>query len=308
MILPKRLKTGDTIGIVSPSTPVPGPGNEQFKNGIAFLEGLGFKVTLGEHIFSTSWGYTTSPKEKAADINRMFADRSIQAILCSQGGATANACLPYLNWEVIRANPKIFLGISDITVLLNAIYHKTGLVTFHGNDLMWGFGRNPAAYDRQEFSTWLMEGASGEIKPNGERRTIRSGMAEGKLLGGNLNCLMKLAGTPYFPDFSGSLLLLEALNISTEDCDCYFQQLRQAGVFDQINGAAVGYIDGLQNDGQALMQMEAVLLRVSEEYNFPILKMNDFGHNCPNTVLPVGATARLDADQCSLQILKPCVR
>jgi muramoyltetrapeptide carboxypeptidase len=119
---------------------------------------------------------------------------------------------------------------------------------------------------------------------------------------------MKLAGTPYFPDFSGSLLFLEALNISMEACDCYFQQLRQAGVFDQINGAVVGYIDGLQNDEKAFMQMEEVLLRVSEDYNFPILKMNDFGHNCPNTVLPVGAMARLDADQCSLQILKPCVR
>ena len=93
-----------------------------------------------------------------------------------------------------------------------------------------------------------------------------------------------------------------------EACDCYFQQLRQAGVFDQINGAVVGYIDGLQNDEKAFMQMEEVLLRVSEDYNFPILKMNDFGHNCPNTVLPVGAMARLDADQCSLQILKPCVR
>lgn len=308
MIFPKRLQAGDTIGIISPSDTVPGPSDEKFIKGVAFLEELGFKVAVGEHVFSTSWGYTASPQEKAADINQMFADHSIQAILCSQGGATANACLPYLDWEVIRTKPKIFLGISDITVLLNAIHHKTDLITYHGNDLMWGFGRNPASYDRQEFIAWLLQGVSGEIPTNGERRTIRAGTAEGKLLGGNLNCLMKLAGTPYFPDFSASLLFLEALNISTEACDYYFQQLKQIGVFDQIKGAVVGYNDGLQNNEQAVMQMEEVLLRVTEGYSFPILKMNDFGHNCPNTVLPVGATARLDADQCRLQILEPCVR
>lgn len=91
---------------------------------------------------------------------------------------------------------------------------KSGLVTFHGNDLMWGLGRDPAPYDRDEFITCLVEGASGEIDPNCDRRTVRGGTAEGKMLGGNLNCLMKLAGTPYFPDFSGSLLFLEALNFS----------------------------------------------------------------------------------------------
>ena len=307
-LLPRKLNQGDTIGIVSPSTPVTQELIGQFKKGMEFLENLGFHMEIGAHVYSATWGYAASPQEKAEDINRMFADESIQAILCSQGGATANACLPYLDWEGLREHPKIFLGLSDITVLLNAIHHKTGLITFHGNDLMWGFGRNPALYDKQEFITRLMDGWVGEIPPSRERRTIRKGVAEGKLLGGNLNCLLKLAGTPYFPDFTGALLFVEAIGITPEGCDHQFQQLKQMGVFDQIRAVIIGYIDGLQNDPKTLMQMEDVLLRVSAEYDFPILKTDDFGHNCPNTVLPVGGKVRLDAEKQTLEIIEMCVQ
>ena len=204
--------------------------------------------------------------------------------------------------------PKVFLGISDITVLLNAISYKTGLITFHGNDVMWGFGRNPTLYDELEFRACFIAGRIGEIPASGERRTIRSGVGQGKLLGGNLNCLLKLAGTTYFPDFTGALLFLEALGITPEGCDYLFQQLKQIGVFDQIRGVLIGYIDGLQNDEQAVMQMEDVLLHVSAEDSFPILKADDFGHNCPDTVLPVGGEMRMDADRQTIEILEKCVK
>jgi muramoyltetrapeptide carboxypeptidase len=307
-LIPRRLSKGDAIGIVSPSSPVTGELAQQLKKGVEFLERLGFNGIAGRHVNSTSWGYAASPWEKAEDINRMFADDSIKAIICSQGGATANACLPYLNWKGIRDNPKIFMGISDITLLLNAIHHKTGLITFHGNDLMWGFGRNPTMYDEKEFITRLMDAKIGEIPPNRERRTIRNGVAEGKLLGGNLHCLMKLAGTPYFPDFTTAILFVEAIGITPEECDHLFQQLKQIGVFNQIRGALVGYIDGLQNSEKALVQMEDVLLRVTAEYDFPVLKTDDFGHNCPNTVLPVGCEVRIDADRRTIEILEKCVQ
>jgi muramoyltetrapeptide carboxypeptidase len=307
-LIPMRLKAGDAIGIVSPSTPVTDELDEQFRRGVEFLESLGFRPVIGEHVRSSTLGYAASPQEKAEDINRMFADTSIKAIICSQGGATANACLPYLNWDAIRDNPKIFLGISDITVLLNAIHHKTGLVTFHGDDAMWGFGRHPADYDRQEFIARLMDARIGEIAPNRERRTVRGGIAEGKLLGGNLLCLLKLSGTPYWPDFTGAIFFVEALNITPEGCDYQFRQLEQMGVFDAIRGVIVGYIDGLQKGDGALLQMEDVLLRVTADYDFPILKVNDFGHNCPNTVLPVGGQVKVDADHQTVEILTSCVQ
>jgi muramoyltetrapeptide carboxypeptidase len=307
-MIPKKLSKGDAIGIVSPSTPVTKELTGQFNKGIVFLESLGFNVVIGEHAYSTTWGYAASPQEKAEDINRMFVDESIKAILCSQGGVTANACLPYLNWNSIREYPKVFLGISDITVLLNAIHHKTGLITFHGNDVMWGFGRNPTMYDVQEFIARLMNGSAGEIPQSRERRTIRNGIAEGKLLGGNLHCLLKLAGTPYFPDFTGAILFVEAIGITPETCDHLFQQIKQIGVFDQICGVIIGYIDGLQNDEKASMQMEDVLLRVTAEYGFPVLKTDDFGHNCPNTVLPVGGKVKINADRRTIEVLEKCVQ
>ena len=307
VMIPKKLGKGDTIGIVSPSTPVTQEFTEQFKRGIEFLENLGFKVMVGEHVYSTTLGYAASPQEKAEDINRMFADESIKAIICSQGGSTANACLPYLNWDGIREYPKVFLGISDITVLLNAIHYKTGLITFHGNDVVWGFGRNPTSYDQQEFIARLINGKIGKIPPARERRTIRNGVAEGKLLGGNLPCLLKLAGTPYFPNFTNAILFVEAIGIKPEGCDYLFQQLKQIGVFDQIHGVIIGYIEGLQNDEKALMQMEDVLLHVTAEYAFPILKADDFGHNCLNTILPVGGEVRINTDRRTIEIVEKCL-
>jgi len=305
--IPKRLNRGDTVGIVSPSSPVTEALSGQFQAAIAYLSGLGLKVLVGEHVYATTWGYTAAPWEKAEDINRMFADDSIRAILCSQGGATANACLPYLDWEMMREHPKIFTGMSDISVLLNAIHTKTGLVTFHGADVVWQLGRNPSQYVEDELVARLMNDRIGEIPPNGPRRMVRGGTAEGRLLGGNLYCLLKLAGTPYFPDFREAILFVEAVNLGPENCDVQFQQLKQMGVFGQIRGVLVGYIEGLQNDPAALMQMEDVLLRVTEEYDFPILKCNDFGHNCQNTILPVGAQVRLDAEGLSVAVLEKCV-
>ncbi len=308
-ILPARLKPGDTIGVVSPSTPVGESLQPQLDCGVEFLRGLGFQVALGEYVSSRTMGwYAAAPEEKAGDIHSMFADPTVQAIICSQGGATANACLPYLDWELIRSHPKVFLGISDITVLLNAIYTQTGLVTFHGNDLLWGFGRGQTAYDRAEFLGRLVNGEIGSVRTSGrERLTIRVGTAEGRLLGGNLTCLLKLAGTPYFPNMAGAILFLEDIDITPEHCDHALSQLKQMGVFDQIRGAVVGYIDGLDNVDDQSIHMEDVLLRVTAEYDFPILKAGDFGHNCPNTVLPVGGRVRIDAGERVIEIMESCV-
>jgi len=280
---------------------------EPFERGIEVLKEMGFRVIIGDHVYATTLGYAASPGEKASDINAMFADPSIRAIICSQGGDTANACLPYLAWNTIRENPKVFLGMSDITVLLNAIYAKTGLVTFHGHDVIWGLGGDLAPYDLQEFVGRLIEGRIGKINRHGQRETIRGGMAEGTLLGGNLKALLKLAGTPYFPNFSKSILFIEGLRLTAQHCDFMLNQLKQIGVFEDIQGVVIGYIQGLDNDPDAPAQMGDVLLHITAEHDFPILKANDFGHGCPNTVLPVGARVAIDADAREMQILEDCL-
>jgi muramoyltetrapeptide carboxypeptidase len=307
-LIPHRLMPGDTIGVIAPSDPILPAQENNLQMGIQYLQDMGFQVKCGTHIHANTLGYAATPQEKADDINYMFADPEVKAIICAQGGDTANAPLNLINWEAIRRNPKIFLGLSDITVLLNAIYHRTSLVTFHGNDILWGFGNNLVEYERSEIIRTLINAEIGPIPPHGARRTIRGGQACGKLLGGNLRCLLKLAGTPFWPDFSGAILFLEAFEISASACHTAFHQMQHMGIFDQIHGAVVGYIYSMQHNKDPRPHMEDILLEVTQQYTFPILKMNDFGHVCPNTVLPVGGKVDLDADQGVLSVVSPCLR
>ena len=307
-LIPAKLTPGDCIGVIAPSDPVPPEFEGRLSEGQAVLESMGFRVKYGAHIRSRSLGFTASPEEKASDLHEMFRDKEVKAVVCAQGGDTANAPLHLLDWDLIQANPKIFLGLSDITVLLNAIHHMTGLITFHGSDLLWSFGNDLPDYEREEFTRILVKGEIGEMPPNRERNTIRPGCAQGKFLGGNLRCLLKLAGTPYWPDFTNAIFFVEAYQITPEACHAAFAQLLQMGVFDQISGAVVGYIDGMQREPQPKPHMEDILLHMTEAFDFPILKVNDFGHNCPNTILPVGAQASLDAGRQSFEISAQCVR
>ncbi|MBU1932253.1 LD-carboxypeptidase [Patescibacteria group bacterium] len=303
-MIPKKLQIGDTIGIVSPSGAVSKELENQFDKGVDFLKNLGFKVRIGKNALSNTLKYSASPQEKADDINSMFADSEVKAIICSQGGANSNSILPLLDFAVIKDNPKIFLGISDITVLLNSIYQKTGLITFHGNDVMWGFGAEHTEYDEQEFIDRLVKGKIGEVKHNSEWKCIREGTAEGILIGGNLNCLNKLAGTEYLPDFEAKILLLETFDESNapEDVEAELSRLKQMGVFEKIKGLWIGYYNH-----KSKIPYEEIVMNVVKDYDFPILKCDDFGHNTPNTTIPIGARIKIDAINKQVVLLDKCV-
>lgn len=303
MNLAKRLNRGDTIGIITPSYPVTDDFVEQFESGINYLQEMGFKTKIAKNALLNTLGYSMTAKEKAEDINSMFADNSIKAIICSLGGHNSISALEYIKWDIIKNNPKIIMGISDITTLLNAIFVKTGLITYHGNDVMWGFGRTPTDYDKTEFFSRLVDVDSNYIKLNGETKTIRAGRGIGTLVGGNIHCLLKLAGTPFFPNIDNSILFLESGGITPEDCDAFFWQLRHIGIFEKIKGCIIGYIDGMDGKVKNEYLMENILKRITADYNFPILKVNNFGHNCPNTVLPIGAKIRLDTGKREIEIV-----
>lgn len=300
-IKPTRLKKGDKICIISPSAPVTAEFKTNLEKGINILKNLGFEVMLAKNALSNSLGYSSTPQEKAEDVNNAFADNSISAIICSQGGKNANSVLPLLDYKLIKSNPKIFLGISDITVLLNTIFQQTGLITFHGNDVMWGFGRDPKDYEIKEFTDRLVDGKIGVIKKNSEWKMIKAGSAEGILIGGNLSCLIKLAGTPYFPDFKDKILFLESYGEPyTADVTSYeLHQLDQTGIFSQIKGLWFGYY---KTKGD--FQYEDIAKEIIDKYNFPVIKCDDFGHNTTNTVIPVGGRVRLNADKTDVEILE----
>jgi muramoyltetrapeptide carboxypeptidase len=305
-LLPNQLKPGDTIGIVAPSSAIIDYKDEMEKQ-VQYFEHLGYKVKLSKNIYKKDGISAGTPEERASDINEMFRNEEIKAIICAEGGNTANGVLPLLDYDLIKENPKIFLGISDITVLINGIYAKTGLITYHGNNALYGYGEKSYEYQQTEFNNRLLIGEKAKIPPYQERKSIREGIAEGKLVGGNLRCFLNLAGTPYFPDCTDSILFLEAYKITDFQCDYMLEHLKQMGVFNQVKGVIIGYIYGLQHGNPHMTQMEEVLLKVTKNHDFPILKCNDFGHEIPNTVLPIGVQARINTQELSIELLEKSV-
>ena len=304
-IIAKRLQKGDLIGIVSPSAPVEDKFRKAFNTGVDWFKQHGFRVKIASNALGNSLGYSASAQEKASDINEMFSDKEVKAIICSQGGQNANSILPYLDYELIKNNPKVFLGISDITVLLNTLYLKTGLITFHGNDVMWGFGREHEPYNEQEFFERLIEGKIGVINKNRDWKCVREGVAEGKLIGGNLHCMLKLAGTEYFPDLNDAILFLEDFGEegTPGEVNQLFHQLKQIGGLEKIKGLWLGFYKT-----KSKVQIEDIAQEVVADYDFPILQCDDFGHNTPNTTIPIGIKAKLDATNCEVELLEPCVK
>jgi muramoyltetrapeptide carboxypeptidase len=318
VIKPKKLQRGDTVAIVSPSGAVPESLRGQFDAGVAFLESLGLKVVIGKHALGQRYYASGTVEERLSDIHEAFADEKVKAVIMSIGGSAANQLLDGLDYDLIRKNPKIFCGISDGTTLLNPIFTKTGLVTYHGPDLVFTFGLPMSRSIKENMTKTFFEGEVGNLQPNsdwkgmdklnanekyGGWRTVRGGKASGRLVGGNESCLLKLEGTDFKPDYKGGILLLEAYGKSAEKLDCAFTQMRQAHIFDEINGVILGYFYGSHvEDAAQDREVRDVLLEVTKEYSFPIIEIGELGHCVENYVFPIGCEATIDADTKSISI------
>lgn len=304
-MLANRLKVGDTIGIISPSAPITKELMEQFQEGLKVFENLGFKVKLSKNVYANTFGYSATINEKVEDIHEMFSNKDVKAIICSQGGQNSNAILPFLDYELIKNNPKIILGISDSTALLNAIYAKTGMITYHQNDVIWGLGREVSQKEMNDFMMRLMDGKIGEIEHFTKWRSLKEGQTEGYLVGGNLSTFTKLLNSKFCPDFENKILFLEeyAEKSPLDEVDSRINLLKQNKVFDKINGLWIGYYESDTENAK----FEDVVMNNLKEYHFPLLKCNDFGHNCENVVIPIGAKVKLDATNCEVQILEKIV-
>ncbi len=232
----------------------------------------------------------------------MFADTEVKAIICSQGGQNSNAILPYIDYEIIKNNPKIIIGISDSTAILNAIYSKTGIITYHQNDVVWGLGRETSEKEINDFKLRLIDGKNGKIEHFTKWKCLKAGIIEGTLIGGNLSTLVKLLGTEYCPDFNNKILFLEdyADESPLDEIDSKINILRQYKVFEKIRGLWIGYYE----KDTEIAKFEDVIMNNLKKYTFPILKCNDFGHNCENVVIPIGAKVKLHATNCEVEILE----
>ncbi len=310
---PRRLRSGDRIGVVSPSWPISmspsADPHAELERGLETLRQLGLDPVLSEHALLETGYMAGSARQRASDINAMFGDASIAAIIASHGGQVAAGVLAHLDWSLIRSHPKIFMGFSNITVLNLALSARTGLVTFHGNMVIWHLGMGPSDYDLAEFRAILMDGRRGPIGKNSDWHTTRGGEAGvGRLIGDAMG-LRSVAGTPFqFPLDEDLILFFEGDSDPPGATRSYLDHLEYMGVFERTRGALVGY-DGSRFSGKApAIPFAEILADVASGYDFPILKCDDFGHASPNTVLPLGIRARLDPMTVTLELLESPVQ
>ena len=301
-MLANKLNYGDTIGVVGVSNSLElETGYDYFYRAEQFLTSKGFKIKRGKYVLNDYYGSAGTREQRAEDMMEMFKDKDVKAIICLKGGETCNTFIDLLDYEIIKQNPKIVTGYSDITVILNTIYKKTGLVTFNGSDFV-DFGREDAEERFKEFENAFINKKLNKFC-DGKKQVIRSGNVEGKLIGTNLGCLMYLLGTEYIPDLQDKILAIESYRTSPNECQRRFAQLKQLGVFDKIKGVIIGYNYDLQKNGDTFPQMEDILLEYSREYNFPIIKCNDFGHRMVNSVIPIGVNVKIDSYNSKVEIL-----
>ncbi|MDH5788218.1 MAG: LD-carboxypeptidase, partial [Candidatus Bathyarchaeota archaeon] len=304
LLRPSKLNDGDTIGVIAPSYPVL-PFHEMYLQGVENLRKFGFKVKEGETVRLQYFGHMAgTDAQRAEDINNMFADEEVKAIICALGGQVAIRTLRYLNFDLVKANPKIFSGMSDITTFHVAFLAKTGLVGLHQTDVTFGFGTDmnskEAKYEIDLFFKVTKRAEPLGLLPAFTRWEVwRDGKAEGRLFGGNVPSLQALLATPYFPKLSENIIFFwEAMTQPLDVLDQRLVQFREAGLFDKVKGMLVGKIRGEEDKALKDMtgEVKKVILNITNEFDFPIIANMDFGHFTPNLPLPMGLKASMDTE------------
>ena len=309
MILPKlvpsKLKIGDTIGVVAPSSPIIGDNIDELNRAKEIVERSGFKVKYSKNIFSNTNGYSATAREKAEDINAMFADKEVKMIWCAKGGNNSNSTFEYIDYELIKKNPKIVCGFSDITSITNMITEKTGLITFSGTNFKT-IATDETDYSYKQALSRFVDGNLEFGPENEEYVTIQKGKAEGELIGGNLSLTRGMVAGKYSLDFTDKILFLEELGFETDpeatSNNVYY--MKQNGVFDKIKGLWIG-----NYEHESGISLEKIILDVLDgEYKFPIIKSNNFGHIERKIVVPIGTTAEINTDEdVKIRLVENCV-
>lgn len=297
MIKPSKLKPGDTVGVISPAGAV---SPSDLEAGLHFLRTNGFTVRVAPHVYDR-WEYLAGKDEdRLSDLENVFQDPDIKAIFCSRGGYGSMRLLDRIDYDLIRKNPKIIVGYSDVTALLAAIYKKTGLVTFHG-PMVKGFSSLPE-------KAWgnLARMMSSEQPPSFipmEGYPLRGGNATGLIMGGNLSLICRLLGTPFMPSLAGCILFLEDRGEETYRLDRMLTHLALAGSLEGLKGLIVGqFIDC--GDPAAINRL------IKERFapmNIPMAAGFPLGHGPENTTLPLGIPAELDTEEMTLSFLESSV-
>lgn len=326
LVIPPRLRQGETVGLVSPSAGVAAHAPHRIERAVDALARLGYKTKIAPHAMQSSGYVSASAEERAADLHALFADPEVRMILCTIGGNHSNQVLKHLDFDLIRNNPKIFMGYSDVTVLHYALQARANLATYYGPCAMTQFAEFPAIQDYTLASFMREVAAEGEddpydvppspfwtqevldwfaktdltrarvLQPNGGYEWLTGGKASGPALGGAILSVNHLAGTPYWVDPRGTIFFLDILKTKEMDesgVDAFLADLDNIGVFDAVHGLVVGRpADYTQEETERL---KGLLLRYAGKKKYPILFNVSIGHTDPILTMRYGRTLTLDA-------------
>lgn len=283
--LPPRLKQGDKIGIVAPAGPFD---RDVFGQGLKCLEKMGFEVFVPEGLLDAR-GYLAGTDEHRAEVvNQLFADKTVDAIICARGGYGSLRILDILDYDTIAKNSKVFTGFSDITALLTVLFDRCGLVTFHG-PVVTSLADTHELTISSFFQTITSDGKLEIEAANGA--TLQPGTASGIVCGGNLATLCHLVGTPFAPSFNGKILFLEDRLEPPYKVDRMLTQMRLAGCFEGIAGIVLGSFEDCGSNEEVFR----IIADIFKTTGVPILGGLDSGHGNLNLTLPMGIEATLDA-------------
>lgn len=338
LIEPELLKKGDTIGIISPSAGLAPFAMHRIDNAIKYLKKSGFHILVGKYALENDGYVSATIENRVKDLHSMFSNPKIKAIICSIGGNNSNQLLPFIDYKLIKNNPKIFLGYSDISVLHFALQSQSGLATYYGPAIMTEFGEfpKPLEYTVVAFRQMLMEGNGSLISIeqskfwtdeapdwfekkdlNGPRKQtknngyewIKEGVSSGSAWGGTIPSINYLLGTKYWIDPEGSIFFLDipegesiSSGLGLANVDAYLTNLDNSGVFSKIKGLIVGRPYRYSEVDHKILKK--IILRVCNKYKFPILYNANIGHANPIITLRYGQKIELNSKENSFKIWK----
>lgn len=335
VILPPPLKKGDQLALFSPSSPGQIKYPQQYEYGKNSLRELGYSIfEFQKNINEVDYRFA-SPKERAEQLHALFKNPEIHGIVCNIGGYNTIEMLPYINYEIIKENPKFICGYSDSSVLLNAIFYRTKVVTFHGPMVISSFGEYPRPLDytikhfqalaqqtmqlpyhftypdkwTDEFVEWTGPNwgkKSRNMQDNKGPVWLHksSQVKQGILLGGNTDSLLNILNTEYFEIPENTILFIEDISVSIEKWAMMVWSLKIRGVFNKINGLLIGKIEGVHSD--FLLEMKKVIYEIleSEDIIIPVIAELDIGHTAPMMTLPIGATIFIDSNKEKIMLME----
>jgi muramoyltetrapeptide carboxypeptidase len=293
---PARLRAGARVGVIAPAGCVE---RQPLETGVDAIRAAGFQVELSPNLFASNGYLAGSAEGRAQDLVGFFQRRDIDAIFCARGGFGSVQLLPYLN-GAIGSYPKIFVGYSDVTILLNWLRQCCGMVTFHAPMVAMDLARGLSAASRTHFWSLLRGEMSGWKTSLGE--VIRPGRAESDLIGGCLSMLVTTLGTPYEIDTRGKLLFMEDVGEKPYRVERMLTHLKMAGKLDDVAGVLFGDFTDCESDGPR--GLREVIIDVFHDVPYPVVMGMEAGHGPENFALPLGIKMRLDGDSANLEMLE----